>query len=153
MPQQDSDVISIRVRSDIKKLFYDISERNQLSNNELFTKLIQQYHASADGKRFIDLQRAHEQLTATCRQLEKQLFDVFTEYNDSLQAILYEHGDVAKLEEQNQKLQALVLEQQEQLREKDHVIQEQQTLLDFLTTEVEKMQNDEEDEDGDSQHS
>lgn len=154
MPQKESDIISIRVRSDIKKLFYDISERNQLSNNELFTKLIQQYHASEDGKRFIDLQRAHEQLTATCQLLEKQLFDVFTEYNDSLQAVMHEHGDVAKLEEQNRKLQALVLEQQDQLSEKDHVIQEQKELLDYLTVEVEKMMNSgQEDDDGDSQHS
>ena len=67
---------------------------------------------------------------------------------------MHEHGDVAKLEEQNRKLQALVLEQQDQLSEKDHVIQEQKELLDYLTVEVEKMMNSgQEDDDGDSQHS
>ena len=76
---------------------------------------------------------------------------MFTEYNDSLQAIQNESGDAVKLEEQNRKLQALVLEQQDQLREKDHVIQEQKELLDYLTVEVEKMMNSgQEDDDGNS---
>lgn len=151
MTSTENDVLSIRVRSDIKQLFYELSKRNQMTQNEMFTKLLQQYQVGKDGKRFVDLQRAHEQLTATCQLLEKQLFDVFTEYNDSLQAIQNESGDAVKLEEQNRKLQALVLEQQDQLREKDHVIQEQKELLDYLTVEVEKMMNSgQEDDDGNS---
>ena len=151
MTSTENDVLSIRVRSDIKQLFYELAKRNQMTQNEMFTKLLQQYQAGKDGKRFVDLQRAHEQLTATCQLLEKQLFDVFTEYNDSLQAIQNESGDAVKLEEQNRKLQALVLEQQDQLREKDHVIQEQKELLDYLTVEVEKMMNSgQEDDDGNS---
>lgn len=147
---KDNDVLSIRVRSDVKELFLELSRRQQLTQNELFSQLMKQYQAGRGGQRLLDLQRAHAQLTATCQQLERQLFDVFADYNAAIEAVQAESGDAAQLQEQNRQLQAMVLEQRQQLKEKDSVIAEQKEMLDYLTTEFEKLQDGEEPEHGNS---
>ena len=59
MTSTENDVLSIRVRGDIKQLFYELSKRNQMTQNEMFTKLLQQYQAGKDGKRKAAVRRVH----------------------------------------------------------------------------------------------
>ena len=87
MEPSNDDVITLRVGKDLKAAFNDMVEKNRTTRAVMFQTLIDKYKASKQAKKFIDLQKAHERLAATCDNLQQQLFDVFTTYNDALDAI------------------------------------------------------------------
>lgn len=140
MEPSNDDVLTLRVGKDLKAAFNDMVEKNRTTRAVMFQTLIDKYKASKQAKKFIDLQKAHERLAATCDNLQQQLFDVFTTYNDALDAIQAEAGDVDQLKSENQKLVNMILEQQQTIKSKDKEIAELQDMLDYLTVELEKAQ-------------
>jgi len=78
MEPSNEDVITLRVGKDLKAAFIEMTEKNRTTRANMFQTLITKYRASKQAKKFIDLQKVHERLAATCDELQQQLFDVFT---------------------------------------------------------------------------
>jgi len=140
-PRPTEDVITLRVGKDLKAAFIEMAEKNRCTRANMFETLIQKYKDSKQVKKFIDLQRAHERLSLTCEELQQQLFDVFTTYSDALDEIQAEAGDIEKLRAENQKLVDMIIEQQHTISSKNQELKELQDILDYMTAELERVQN------------
>ena len=141
MEQSNDEVITLRVGKELKAAFIEMTEKNRTTRANMFQTLITKYRASKQAKKFIDLQEAHERLAATCDELQQQLFEVFTTYSDSLDAVQEAAGDIDQLKTENQKLVNMILDQQQTIKSKNQEIAELQDMLDYLTAELEKVQN------------
>ena len=139
--ERSEEVITLRVGKDLKAAFLEMTDKNRLTRAEMFQTLITKYRDSKQAKKFIDLQKAHERLASTCDELQQQLFDVFTTYSNALDTVQAEAGDIDKLKAENQKLVNMILEQQATIKSKDQEIAELQDMIDYLTVELEKIQN------------
>jgi peptidoglycan hydrolase CwlO-like protein len=135
------DKITIRANTEIFESFRAIAIKNNLSQADMFKELILKYGASKQGKRIIDLQKAHSQLVSTCSLLEKQLFEVFQQYDNAASELEIDQSEVANLQAENKKLYSLVLDLQGLAKEKDKEFAAQKSMLEFLTEEIEKLQN------------
>ena len=140
-PRPTEDVITLRVGKDLKAAFIEMAEKNRCTRANMFETLIQKYKDSKQVKKFIDLQRAHERLSLTCEELQQQLFDVFTTYSDALDSVQTDVGNIEQLKSENQKLVSMILEQQQTIKSKDKEIAELQDILDYMTAELERVQN------------
>mgnify|MGYP002624778894 CR=1 FL=1 len=140
-PQSNEEVITLRVGKDLKAAFLEMAEKNRSTRASMFETLIKKYKNSKQAKKFIDLQGAHERLSTTCEDLQQQLFDVFTTYSDALDEIQAEAGDMEKLRAENQKLVDMIIEQQHTISSKNQELKELQDILDYMTAELERVQN------------
>ena len=140
-PQSNEEVLTLRVGKDLKAAFLEMAEKNRSTRANMFETLIKKYKNSKQAKKFIDLQKAHERLSTTCEDLQQQLFDVFTTYSDALDEIQAEAGDMEKLRAENQKLVDMIIEQQHTISSKNQELKELQDILDYMTAELERVQN------------
>jgi vacuolar-type H+-ATPase subunit I/STV1 len=140
-PQSNEEVLTLRVGKDLKAAFLEMAEKNRSTRANMFETLIKKYKNSKQAKKFIDLQKAHERLSTTCEDLQQQLFDVFTTYSDALDDIQAETDDMEKLRAENQKLVDMIIEQQHTISSKNQELKELQDILDYMTAELERVQN------------
>ena len=140
-PQSNEEVLTLRVGKDLKAAFIEMAEKNRSTRANMFETLIKKYKNSKQAKKFIDLQKAHERLSTTCEDLQQQLFEVFTTYSDALDDIQAETDDMEKLRAENQKLVDMIIEQQHTISSKNQELKELQDILDYMTAELERVQN------------
>ena len=83
----------------------------------------------------------HKELEHTFSSLEGKMLDIFEQYNKEIEIMRKKASDYDALEAENKKLLALVLDQQEELRKRKKQLEDQDDMLNYLTVEVERLQN------------
>lgn len=133
--------ISIRVSDELYERFRQLSAQSSLSRAEMFEEFIKNFELPADKEPAIKLQQAHQQLSATFSELEKQLFDVFRQFSEAVEAANAEPDELHRLRAENTELRQLNLRLQHQLHDREEDIKYQKEMIDYLTVEIEKMRS------------
>ncbi len=140
-PKDNGEVLSVRVGRDLKASFAKLAEHEHQTKQQLFQKLLDNYQESKQAKSIVDLMSMHKELEHTFSSLEGKMLDIFDQYNKEIEVMRKKASDYDALEAENKKLLALVLDQQEELRKRKKQLEDQDDMLNYLTVEVERLQN------------
>ena len=140
MENDNQDVLTVRVGKELKKAFSDLAEGAQETKAQLFDELINTYKTSKQAKDIVNLRDMQKELEGTFQLLEKKLIDNYAAYNDRIAELQKKADAYDRQFEENKKLLALVMDQQEELRNRKKQLEDQEDMLNYLTLEVEQMQ-------------
>lgn len=140
MENDNQDVLTVRVGKELKKAFADLAEGAQETKAQLFDELINTYKTSKQAKDIVNLRDMQKELEGTFQLLEKKLIDNYAAYNDRIAELQKKADAYDRQFEENKKLLALVMDQQEELRNRKKQLEDQEDMLNYLTLEVEQMQ-------------
>lgn len=140
MENDNQDVLTMRVGKDLKKAFTDLAEGTQETKAQLFNDLINTYKSKKQAIDIVNLRDTQKELENTFFALEKKLIDTFARYNDRITALQKKADAYDRQREENKKLLALIMDQQEELRNRKKQLSDQEDMLNYLTLEVEQLQ-------------
>lgn len=140
MENDNQDVLTVRVGKELKKAFSDLAEGAQETKAQLFDELINTYKTSKQAKDIVNLRDMQKELEGTFQLLEKKLIDNYAAYNDRIAELQKKADAYDRQFEENKKLLALVMDQQEELRNRKKQLEDQEDMLNYLTLEVEQLQ-------------
>ena len=140
MENDNQDVLTVRVGKELKKAFSDLAEGAQETKAQLFDELINTYKTSKQAKDIVNLRDMQKELEGTFQLLEKKLIDNYAAYNDRIAELQKKADAYDRQIEENKKLLALVMDQQEELRNRKKQLEDQEDMLNYLTLEVEQLQ-------------
>ena len=140
MKSDNQDVLTVRVGKELKKAFADMAESSQDTKAQLFEDLIHSYKGSKQEKDIVNLRDMQKELENTFHTLEKRLIDTYAGYNDRISELQKKAEASERQSEENKKLLALIMDQQEELRSRKKQLADQEDMLNYLTLEVEQLQ-------------
>lgn len=140
MKSDNQDVLTVRVGKELKKAFADMAESSQETKAQLFEDLIHSYKGSKQEKDIVNLRDMQKELENTFHTLEKRLIDTYAGYNDRISELQKKAEASERQSEENKKLLALIMDQQEELRSRKKQLADQEDMLNYLTLEVEQLQ-------------
>ena len=140
MKSDNQDVLTVRVGKELKKAFADMAESSQETKAQLFEDLIHSYKGSKQEKDIVNLRDMQKELENTFHTLEKRLIDTYAGYNDRISELQKKAEASERQSEENKKLLALIMNQQEELRSRKKQLADQEDMLNYLTLEVEQLQ-------------
>lgn len=140
LKSDNQDVLTVRVGKELKKAFADMAESSQETKAQLFEDLIHSYKGSKQEKDIVNLRDMQKELENTFHTLEKRLIDTYAGYNDRISELQKKAEASERQSEENKKLLALIMNQQEELRSRKKQLADQEDMLNYLTLEVEQLQ-------------